>query len=106
MQYDEKKMPEIDKRLRFLERTCGVMLSLSKRQRRQLAAIRDMRNRLVHSLGRELSDDLKRRLNELAAVAEQGDRIRAGHRFVRSALLIVADIVSSLEAAFEARFGS
>jgi hypothetical protein len=104
VEYDTKPMPNIEKRLRFLERACGMTIPLTKEQRRQLGAIREMRNRLLHSLGRELSDDLKRRLKELFAVAEQAD-FALDDRFVRSALLIVAGIASSLEEAFDARFG-
>jgi hypothetical protein len=105
VEYDPRPLPTVDKRLLFLERTCGVVIPLSREQRRRLDVIRETRNRLVHSLGTALSESLKKRLSELVPPTA-GREFELDDRFVVAALRIVADIVRDLEAAYEARFGT
>jgi hypothetical protein len=103
VELDPRPLPNIDKKLLFLERTCGLVIALPKEQRKRLADIREMRNRLVHSFGADLSDELKQRLNDLLS-PDDAEPFVVDHRLVEHALAVVSDVAEILEAAFDKRF--
>ena len=60
-----KAMPYINRYVTYLQRGCGLSLNIDKEAWKSIDAIRDIRNRLVHRISRDLPDQIQGTLQEL-----------------------------------------
>ena len=92
----------LDRAFRFLQRQCNVPIDLSKAQRKQLSALREVRNTLIHALSRDLSVAVRAELQELL---DQGEKAESAvsRDFVLHALDVIGSIGEDLKQAYEDR---
>jgi hypothetical protein len=100
----DRKRPNIDRQLIFLERGCEMVIPLTRTHRRELDDIRSVRNKLIHTLGKDVPDQVRARLQTLASSGDDTDFVKSDE-FVEHAFRVVGEIAIILETAFDDRFG-
>jgi hypothetical protein len=100
----ERRRPNIDGHLVFLERGCEMVIPLTKAHRRELDDIRTVRNRLIHTLGKDVPIQVQARLAGLVSSDAHEEFVKSDE-FVEHAFRVVGEIASILETAFDQRFG-
>jgi hypothetical protein len=67
-----KTMPYINKYMFYLQQTCGLAITIDKKTWKTIDALRELRNRDIHRLNRDLPDTIRQQL---------GDSLISGARF-------------------------
>ena len=96
---DQRQLPYINRHILFLTRTCGLELDVSKDLWRKLDAIRELRNRHIHKLDRDLPLQVKATLSRMADEAQSAEKA-VDDTFVDCGLKVVAELAEQLECAY------
>lgn len=70
LQLPSKPMPEFNKYVYYFEHECGLRLKIEKETWRTVDALRDVRNRYVHELTREIPENIRQELEVTSGSAE------------------------------------
>jgi hypothetical protein len=96
---DNRKLPYIDKHLLWFVRGCGMEINIDKSMRKSLDAIREIRNRFIHKIDRDIPDQIKKVINEMIASSTEGENIITDE-FVDISLSKLAELVKEIELAY------
>jgi len=96
---DERQLPYVNRYILFLTRTGGLELEIGKDLWRKLDAIRELRNRYIHKLDRDLPSQIKATLARMADEAQSDEKL-VDDAFVDSGLSVVAELAGKLDCAY------
>jgi hypothetical protein len=98
-QPDSRNIPYINKYILWLTRGCGIEIAIDKSIWRKLDAIRELRNRFIHKIDRDISDNVKKVMSDMISEASsQGEDIT--DQFVDAALETLALLVKEIELSY------
>lgn len=93
---DQRQLPYVNRYVLFLTRTCGLEFEVSKDLWRNLDAIRELRNRYIHSLDRDLPAQIKITLTRIADEVQSEDK-PVDDTFVDVGLKVAAELAQRVE---------
>jgi hypothetical protein len=93
--------PVVNRAVEFLRSTCGMVITLSEEDEQRLSDLRQVRNKLIHTLGSDIPIEVRARLS---ALLPEGD-VTIDASLAEHAFEVVAGIAMLLEEAFAQRFG-
>jgi hypothetical protein len=96
---DNRNIPYIDKHILWFTRGCGMEINMEKSARKSLNAIREIRNRFIHRIDRDIPDQIKKTIDEMVPSSIGGDNVITDE-FVDTALYKLADLVKEIELAY------
>jgi hypothetical protein len=96
---DQRQLPYVNRYILFLTRTCGLELEVNKDLWRNLDAIRELRNRYIHKLDRDLPSQIKATLTRVVDET-QSDEKRVDDAFVDFGLKVVAELAERVESSY------
>lgn len=96
---DERQMPYIDKQIRWLTRCAGLNIIISKEQRKQLDLHREVRNKYIHRLSRELPDNIQKTVDKIVSEVNNPDWLQSSE-YIDSAIDDIIQLVSQIEIAY------
>lgn len=96
---DHRPLPYINRYILFLTRNCGLKLEVSRDLWKQLDAVRELRNRYIHKLDRDLPAQIKATLEDIASETRSDDTL-VDDVFVDRGLEVVAELGKAVETAF------
>jgi hypothetical protein len=96
---DQRPLPYINRYILFLTRSCGLKLEVSTDLWRQLDAVRELRNRYIHKLDRDLPAQIKATLEDIAAETRPDDSL-VDDAFVDRGLEVIVELGEAVETAF------
>lgn len=96
---DKRPLPYINKYLLWLVRGCGLEFTLSKENNKRLDAIREVRNRFIHRINRDLPIHIKKTINKMVNFND-GTNETITNGFVDAALIEIAELVKKIEIAY------
>jgi len=99
IELDERQLPYVNRYVLFLTRTCGLELEIGKDLWTKLDAIRELRNRYIHKLDRDLPSQIKATLARMADEAQSDEKL-VDDAFVDSGLKVVAQLAGRLDSAY------
>jgi hypothetical protein len=99
VELDHRSLPYINRYILFLTRSCGLKLEVSRDLWKQLDAVRELRNRYIHKLDRDLPAQIKATLEDIAGETRPDDRL-VDDVFVNRGLEVVAELGKAVETAF------
>ncbi len=97
------KMPYITKYLYYLNSFCGLDVKVDESVEKSLHTLRKIRNRFLHSLGKDLPEEVKRELVEVLELSHDTG-FKIDYQFTLVAFKTVVAFVSSVDRAFEEKF--
>ncbi len=99
VELDHRPLPYINRYILFLTRSCGLNLEVSSDLWKQLDAVRELRNRYIHKLDRDLPAQIKATLEDIAGEIRTDDML-IDDVFVDRGLKVVAELGKAVETAF------
>ena len=96
---DQRQLPYVNRYILFLTRTCGLEFDVSKDLWRNLDAIRELRNRYIHKLDRDLPAQIKITLTRIADEVQSNDK-PVDDTFVDVGLKVVAELAERVESGY------
>jgi hypothetical protein len=93
---DQRQLPYVNRYILFLTRTCGLEFEVSKELWRNLDAIRELRNRYIHNLDRDLPVQIKITLTRIADEMQSTNK-PVDDTFVDVGLEVVAELAQRIE---------
>lgn len=96
---DNRPLPYINKYIFWFTRTCGLDITVDKSTWKRLDAIREMRNRFIHNISRDIPEEIRHVLNEMAQDVDQNSGV-VSDEWVDSSLNTVAALVEHIELAY------
>jgi hypothetical protein len=96
---EKKPMPYINKYLLWLTRGCGIEINIDKSLWKSLDAIRELRNRFLHKIDRDIPCQVKKVISEMVSSALCDDET-IPDTFVDDALKEIAGLVKEIELAY------
>ncbi len=99
LEFENKKLPYINKYILWLTRGCGININIDKRTWKSLDAIREIRNRFIHRINRDIPDDVKKVISEMVSAAVEEEKVITDE-FVDMALIKLAQLVKTIELAY------
>lgn len=96
---DKKQMPYVNKYILWLVRGCGIQISIDKILWKNLDAIREMRNRFIHRIDRDIPDQVKKIIGEMVSSVINDDNIITDE-FVDASFVTISKIVKKIELAY------
>ena len=94
----DKAMPYVRRYLGFLERECKVKVSISEDENKKLDIIRKIRNNYLHSLEKDIPENIQDELKKLMDLED--NKIRVNADFILMAFQIVGGIAQKLETSY------
>jgi len=94
----DKSLPYIKRYLNFLEYECKVKVSISDDENRKLDIIRKIRNNYLHSLEKDIPEDIQEELKKLMDLEDT--KIKVNSDFILMAFQIVGEIAQKLETSY------
>jgi hypothetical protein len=98
----EIELPEkggyINKYITWFTRGCGIEIKLSKENNRKLNAIRNIRNRFIHRISRDIPKDIRDTISKMVNQTENEDLI--SNDFIEHSLKEISSLASKLETAY------
>jgi len=99
IEFSEHKMPYINKYIFWMIKGCGLNITLTKETNRNLDAIREVRNRFIHRINRDIPDHIKKTINKISGPS--GDNIPIiDDLFVEFTMREIAKLVKEIEIAY------
>lgn len=99
-----KKMPYVNRYVKWMQEVVGIEFCIEKSTWRNLAAIREVRNRFHHLIDKEMDGCFQNSLDELCENENEfiGELTDKG---VENALSVIADFIKSIEIGYIAYWG-
>ena len=94
-----QKGPYIDQYLAWLKRGLGFELAIDKPKRKELDALRAVRNRYIHRINRDLPERIKKVINEMLSEAIEDDN-SINDEFVIRSFECLAELVKLIELSY------
>ena len=94
-----KPLPYINKYILWLTRGCGMDIAIDKSLWKSLDAIREMRNRFVHKIDRDIPMHVKQTISEMMCDVVENDNV-VTDEFVDSSLEKIAELINNIELAY------
>ncbi|MBP2028654.1 methionine synthase II (cobalamin-independent) [Acetoanaerobium pronyense] len=91
----EKRMSYIDKYLYFLDKGCGLNVSIEKETWHRLELMRNIRNKYIHNLGKNISNYIKSELLKLYENNNE-EEFKLNYEFINLAFETIANIAFEL----------
>lgn len=98
-QADSRKIPYINKYILWLTRGCGIDIEIDKSIWKKLDAIRELRNRFIHKIDRDIPDQVRKVMNEMLSEISSGKE-QISVSFVDASLGTLAQLVKKIELAY------
>ena len=95
----EGRMPYINRYILYLERGCGLTLNIDKQSWKTLDALRNLRNKYVHRLDKDLPEVARQELERLVEEASDPEA-NVDDVYVRAAFETIGDLAQRLDWAF------
>ena len=96
---DERNIPYIDKHILWLTRGCGLELTIPKELRKRLTASRELRNRFLHHISRDIPEDIQKVIGEMVSSAT-ADEANVTNDFIEVAMIDLAEMTKRVELAY------
>lgn len=93
-----KPMPYINRYLSWFTKGCGLEIELSKENNKKLDAIREIRNKFIHRISRDIPKNIQDTISNMVKSTETDDLI--SNQFIEHSLLEISDLASKLESAY------
>lgn len=100
-----KPMPYINKYVTYLQRGCGLSLNIDRETWKTIDALRELRNRYVHRLDRDLPAQVQQQLQKLIEAAQEPET-EVNNFFVRTAFSTIGRLAAEIDAAYWLFFAS
>ncbi len=99
LRLDERRMPYAEKYLLWLAKGCGFELSIPKELRKRIDAGREMRNRFVHRISRDIPEEIQKVIQNMISDTSRSD-IGVTNEFVDLVLEDVSELVKKIEMSY------
>lgn len=99
IELDTRPLPHINKYLLWLTRGCDLNIELDKDVWKSLDAIRELRNRFMHKIDRDIPEQIRETMSEMVATAIDNSQ-PVNDEFVDSCLWRLARLVKVIELAY------
>ncbi|MDG1071701.1 MAG: hypothetical protein P8P32_08830 [Akkermansiaceae bacterium] len=96
---DQRPIPYLNKYIMWLVRGCGIEIDIDKSIWKGLDAIREMRNRFIHRINRDIPDQIKKVISEMVSSSFDPNN-PVSDDFVEKAFVQLADLVKIIETAY------
>lgn len=99
VELDKRPLPYINKYILWLTRGCGIDITIDKDLWRSLDAIREMRNRFIHKIDRDIPIEVKKVISEMVSTAIDEEN-PVTNEFVDVSLSKLAGLAKTIELAY------
>ncbi len=96
---DKRPLPYINKYILWLTRGCGIQITIDKSIWKSLDAIREMRNRFIHRIHRDIPEEVRKVISEMVSSSVDNDSCITDE-FVDASLSKLAKLVKIIELAY------
>lgn len=96
---DNRKLPFINKYILWFTRECNIDFSIPKKMNQNLNAIREIRNRFLHKINRDIPDDILKTMNEMTQEVSD-NRNPIDDKFVEKSIEKICDLVKKIETSY------
>ncbi len=96
---DERPMPFINKHILWLTRGCGLEFEMPTEVNKRLEAMRELRNRFLHRIGRDIPEEIQKVIGEMVSSATDGEA-NVTNDFIETAMSELADLAERIELAY------
>jgi hypothetical protein len=72
---DKRPLPFINKYILWITHGCGIPVDIKKPMWKSLDAIREMRNRFIHRIGRDIPEQIKKVITEMVASSASSNTV-------------------------------
>ena len=94
----EKNMPYINKYILWLTEGCGININLNSEINSNLNAIREIRNRFVHKIDRDIPENIRKTLTKM--INNKDNNVIIDDLFIEKSIIEIAKLVKSIELAY------
>ena len=94
-----KPMPYINKYVTYLQRNCGLSMTIDKATWKTVDALREVRNRYVHRISHDMPKEIQLQLQKLIESAETPET-ELNNVFVRTAFSTIGSVATKLHIAY------
>jgi hypothetical protein len=103
LQLPTKAIPHFNKYVYYFENDCGLRLEIEKETWKTLDALREIRNRYVHELARDVPENIRKQLEAITG-AEEYANLPTDEAYMREAFKTVGHLAKKLDVAYWARY--
>jgi len=96
---DTRPLPYINKYILWFTRGCGIDIDIDKQLWRRLDAIREMRNRFIHRIDRDVPEQVRKAMGEMVSGISD-EQHSTTDVFVDACLQSLAELVKSIERSY------
>lgn len=104
-QLPSKPMPNFNKYVYYFEHECGLRLEIEKETWKTLDALRELRNRYIHELARDVPENIRQQLEAITA-SEEYANLPTDEAYVRETFRTVGHLAKKLDIAYWTRYES
>jgi len=98
VELDDRNIPYINKHILWLTRGCGVDVQIDKKVWKNLDAIRELRNRFIHKIDRDIPNQIRKVISDMLSESITNDKT-VSDEFVDVAMKKIAGLVKAIELA-------
>jgi hypothetical protein len=96
---DSRPLPNINKYILWLTRNCGIEIEINKDEWKRLDAIRELRNRFIHKIDRDIPEQVKREINQMVSVKSKAEALITDE-LVENSLKSLGSLVKKIELSY------
>ena len=98
IQLDNRKLPFINKYILWFSRECNLEFSIPKKLNKSLDDIREIRNRFLHKINRDIPDNIAKTMSEMTE--EINTESSVDDKFVDKSLERICELVKKIEISY------
>lgn len=99
IELSENKMPLINKHIYWLAKGCGLEVYIPKQTNKNLDLIREIRNRFIHNINRDIPDQLKKTLSQIIE-GNDNNKSLVDDAFVEFSFDQISKVVKNIELSY------
>lgn len=99
IELDRRNLPFINKYLLWFTRICKIEITINKEQFKKLDAIREVRNRFIHNLSRDIPENVKKTIGEMTNNISN-HKVVVTDEFVDQSLKEISTLVKNIELSY------
>jgi len=103
--FEERQLPYINRYIRWLNNVGGLHIEVEKKQWKELDAVRELRNRFIHRMDRDLPEQIRKTLKAIQP-SDDGQEFTIDDDFVDLTFRTMADLAKRIELAYWSFFDS